>query len=331
MLSKVAFVGIHTGHLGFYADWLPHEVEKLIIEINNSEFQVIEYPLLELIVRYNDNGYETRYLALNEATMKTENGSTLVVDVNIRGKHFERFRGDGLCISTPSGSTAYNKALGGALIHPSLEAMQIAEIASINNRVFRTVGSPLVLPKHHTCLITPVNHDTIRTTIDHVSIKHKTSMQYSIELLMRKCVLPDSVHFRFGKGYMTHLFLVMMNDDFNISNCTVRTSENFLKNQDYSKRTLSAIKLNGALLLNGSPVTVRQVMDKGDRLEVHFPSETPSENLIPYDKELEVIYEDAYLIIVNKPQMQNCAPSREHPHGSLVEQVLAYYTKKAKK
>ena len=112
-------------------------------------------------------------LLLNEATMKTENGSTLVVDVNIRGKHFERFRGDGLCISTPSGSTAYNKALGGALIHPSLEAMQIAEIASINNRVFRTVGSPLVLPKHHTCLIMPVNHDTIRTTIDHVSIKHK--------------------------------------------------------------------------------------------------------------------------------------------------------------
>ena len=85
----------------------------------------------------------------------------------------------------------------------------------------------------------------------------------------------------------------------------------FLKNQDYSKRTLSAIKLNGALLLNGSPVTVRHVMNKGDRLEV--------------------IYEDAYLIIVNKPQMQNCAPSREHPHGSLVEQVLAYYTKKGEK
>ncbi|WP_199787749.1 NAD(+)/NADH kinase, partial [Staphylococcus aureus] len=54
MLSKVAFVGVHTGHLGFYADWLPHEVEKLIIEINNSEFQVIEYPLLEIIMRYND-------------------------------------------------------------------------------------------------------------------------------------------------------------------------------------------------------------------------------------------------------------------------------------
>ncbi|MPU17321.1 NAD(+) kinase, partial [Acinetobacter baumannii] len=71
---------------------------------------------------------------------------TLVTEVEIRGEYFETFRGDGLCISTPSGSTAYNKALGGAIIHPSIEAIQIAEMASINNRVFRTVGSPLVLP-----------------------------------------------------------------------------------------------------------------------------------------------------------------------------------------
>ena len=54
MLSNVAFVGVHTGHLGFYADWLPHEVEKLIDEIHHSEFQVIEYPLLEIIVKYNN-------------------------------------------------------------------------------------------------------------------------------------------------------------------------------------------------------------------------------------------------------------------------------------
>ena len=45
---------------------------------------------------------------------------TLVMDVELNGDHFERFRGDGLCMSTPSGSTAYNKALGGAIIHPSL-------------------------------------------------------------------------------------------------------------------------------------------------------------------------------------------------------------------
>ncbi|MCE4955720.1 NAD kinase [Macrococcoides caseolyticum] len=180
-LSETSFVGIHTGHLGFYADWLPHEVEKLIIAINNDTFQVIEYPLVEVIVRYEE-GRPSRYLALNEATVKTHNGATLVADLFIRGDHFERFRGDGLCISTPSGSTAYNKALGGALIHPSLEAMQITEIASINNRVFRTVGSPLVLPKHHTCQVVPANPSTLQLTFDHLTADHKgvASIQYRV-------------------------------------------------------------------------------------------------------------------------------------------------------
>src|SRR5699024_5776439 len=103
-----------------------------------------------------------------------------------RGNQFERFRGDGLCVSTPSGSTAYNKALGGALIHPSLEAMQIAEIASINNRVFRTDGSPLVLPKHHTCINTPVNHDKLLMTIDYDSITHKNVNAIQIRVANKK-------------------------------------------------------------------------------------------------------------------------------------------------
>ena len=145
--------------------------------------------------------------------MKTENGSTLVVDVGIRGKQFERFRGDGLCISTPSGSTAYNKALGGALIHPSLEAMQIAEIASINNRVFRTVGSPLVLPKHHTCLITPVNHDTILTTIDRVSLKHKNVNGIQFRVANEKVRFARFRPFPFWKEYMIHSLKVKMDDE----------------------------------------------------------------------------------------------------------------------
>lgn len=182
LLDHTAFVGVHTGHLGFYADWLPHEIERLIISIQSDEFQVIEYPLLETIVRYETTGTETRYLALNEATLRTDDGTTLVMDVDIRNQHFERFRGDGLCISTPSGSTAYNKALGGALIHPSLEAIQITEIASINNRVFRTVGSPLVLPQHHTCQVLPVNSEVYSLTIDHINLVHKgvKSIQYRV-------------------------------------------------------------------------------------------------------------------------------------------------------
>lgn len=165
-LDKVTFVGIHTGHLGFYADWKPSELEKLVLCIAKKSFNVVEYPLLEVKVHTNI-GTET-YLALNEATIKSPD-VTLVMDVELNGKHFECFRGDGLCISTPSGSTAYNKALGGAIIHPSLQAFQITEMASINNRVFRTVGSSLVLPAHHTCALKPVKNQPFTITIDHIA------------------------------------------------------------------------------------------------------------------------------------------------------------------
>ena len=168
-LDKTAFVGVHTGHLGFYADWTPDEIEKLVIALAKTPFQVVEYPLLEVIVRYRHGGREARFLALNEATIKSVEG-TLVIDVEIRGQHFERFRGDGLCLATPSGSTAYNKALGGAIVHPSIDAIQLTELASINNRVFRTVGSPLLLPAHHTCMLRPVNEANFQITVDHLTL-----------------------------------------------------------------------------------------------------------------------------------------------------------------
>src|SRR6478736_5337580 len=95
------------------------------------------------------------------------------MDVEIKGQRFETFRGDGLCISTPSGSTAYNKALGGAILHPSLSSLQISEMASINNRVYRTVGSPLVLPQHHTCLLKLLDNADVQVTIDHYTINHE--------------------------------------------------------------------------------------------------------------------------------------------------------------
>ena len=166
-LETTAFIGLHTGHLGFYTDWVPSEVKKLIIEIAKTPFQTVEYPLLEVIIRGKTGEKEDRFLALNEAMIKTADGSSVVFDVEIKGEHFETFRGDGICISTPSGSTAYNKALGGAILHPSLEAIQITENASINNRVFRTIGSPLVLPKHHTCFLKPMRDSSFLIQIDH--------------------------------------------------------------------------------------------------------------------------------------------------------------------
>ena len=115
-----------------------------------------------------------------------------------------------LCVSTPSGSTAYNKALGGAIIHPSISAIQLTEMASINNRVFRTVGSPLILPGHHTCMLKPVNQIDFHITIDHLTLLHKDVKSIQFRVADERIVLHVFVHFLFGKGYMIHLFQIQI-------------------------------------------------------------------------------------------------------------------------
>jgi NAD+ kinase len=173
LLSDVAFVGVHTGRLGFYADWRPEEIKDLVQSITDATGQTryVSYPLVEVTL-VETEGKMSRYLALNECTVKTMEGP-LVMTLIVNGDPFETFRGDGLCISTPSGSTAYNKSLGGAIVHPSLASIQITEMASINNRVYRTIGSSLILPAHHTCQLKPQNDVAYQVTVDHLTLNKK--------------------------------------------------------------------------------------------------------------------------------------------------------------
>lgn len=121
-----------------------------------------------------------------------------MIQIDINDVTFEMFRGDGLCISTPSGSTAYNKSLGGAMVHPSIEALQIAEIASINNRVFRTMGSPLLLPKHHHCDIFSCKDQRLLLTVDHNNIPVDDLISVRCQVSDKKSASQDIVRFRSG-------------------------------------------------------------------------------------------------------------------------------------
>ncbi|MED1797312.1 NAD kinase [Brevibacillus porteri] len=143
-----SYVGIHTGHLGFYADWRPEELDEFVERLLNEEPLIAEYPTVQCRISTRE-GKQYEKWALNEMVLRNANLSTLVTCVYINGDELETFRGDGLIVSSPSGSTAYNKAVDGAIVHPSIEAIQLSEIASINNQAYRTINSSLVLPKHH--------------------------------------------------------------------------------------------------------------------------------------------------------------------------------------
>lgn len=141
-LDKIRFVGIHTGHLGFYTDWRSFEIDDLVESLLHDSGQSVSYPLVDMKATYSD-GEVVQSVALNESTIRNIT-RTMVCDVFINNHLFENFRGDGLCISTPTGSTAYNKSVGGAIMDPNSIGFQLAEMASLNNRVFRTLGSPII-------------------------------------------------------------------------------------------------------------------------------------------------------------------------------------------
>ncbi|WEV45444.1 NAD kinase [Streptococcaceae bacterium ESL0687] len=169
-LDKVRFVGVHTGHLGFYTDYLSSELDELVEAITNEQVEkAISYPLLKVKAVMADGQTFEKY-ALNESTVRRLS-HTLVADVYISDFLFERFRGDGLSVSTPTGSTAYNKSIGGAVIHPGLKVMQMAEIASLNNRVYRTLGAPIVVSDKENIVLNLDKAHDYGLTVDQLEYK----------------------------------------------------------------------------------------------------------------------------------------------------------------
>ena len=166
-LDSIRFVAIHTGHLGFYTDWRNYEVDQLIESLKQDKGEHVSYPLLDVNVKFK-SGDVIRYAALNEATLRKVNG-TLLCEVYINGELFENFRGDGLCVATPTGSTGLSKSLGGAVVHPRAEVMQMTEMASINNRVYRTLSSPMIFAKDNVLTLRPESKEGMVMAIDHLT------------------------------------------------------------------------------------------------------------------------------------------------------------------
>jgi 23S rRNA pseudouridine1911/1915/1917 synthase len=104
--------------------------------------------------------------------------------------------------------------------------------------------------------------------------------------------------------------------------------KDFLKDEEISRTALTDIKFKGgSILVNDEDVNVRYRLVLNDELKVIFPLENPSEGIKGEPILLEILFEDDYLLVVNKPAGMNTIPSREHPAGSLANALVGYYEK----
>ena len=121
-------IGINLGRLGFLTDLSADRMHEGMDELLRGEFTVEERIMLQVqISNGRDNLNES--VALNDVTLSKGNtGRMIEFETHVNSEPVGRTRGDGVIISTPTGSTAYALSAGGPILHPLLPAIVFAPI-----------------------------------------------------------------------------------------------------------------------------------------------------------------------------------------------------------
>lgn len=141
---KTPIVGVNTGHLGFFQEIPPEKIDDFIFKYNQGQYTVQSFSTVMATV-VTGHGTFT-HTALNEIAVKGEVTYPVHLNISINESFIERFSGDGICVATPAGSTAYNYSLGGNIVDPGLDLLQVTPIAPMKSIAYRSFTSSLLLP-----------------------------------------------------------------------------------------------------------------------------------------------------------------------------------------
>ena len=133
---NIPVLGIHQGTLGFLTDIRFNEVENFLSLMLEHKYRIDQRMMIKGCAK------EQSFVAFNDIVISRKSISSMIsLDAKIDGKPFNSYYGDGVIISTPTGSTAYNLSVGGPVVFPLTEAFIVTPIAphSLTQR-------PLVLP-----------------------------------------------------------------------------------------------------------------------------------------------------------------------------------------
>ncbi len=135
-------MGINAGNLGFLADITIDDVDAFLERLLIGEYRVDDRMMIEGYIQ-KSSGSKISFIAFNDVVITSPEPSKMVkVNASIDGERFNSYTGDGLIISTPTGSTAYNLSAGGPILYPLTQAFIITPVLahSLANQ------RPLVVP-----------------------------------------------------------------------------------------------------------------------------------------------------------------------------------------
>lgn len=150
---KVPIVGVNTGHLGFFTEVTPSEIDHLIAKYMAQDYTIQEIIPAESTICTRSSCIET--IGINEIVIKGNRSRTIHLNIYVDNNLVQRFSGDGIIISTSTGSTAYNYSAGGSIVDPSLNVLQITPLAPINTNAYRSFTSSIILHCNSTIRVVP--------------------------------------------------------------------------------------------------------------------------------------------------------------------------------
>lgn len=122
---QMPIIGINRGRVGFLTELEPEEAQEYLLKIEAGDYSIEKRMRLHIRVDGEFVGE-----ALNEAVIVTSRPAKILqLTINIDHVPAERFRADGVLISTPTGSTGYAMSAGGPIVDPWIDGFLIVPLA----------------------------------------------------------------------------------------------------------------------------------------------------------------------------------------------------------
>lgn len=128
--QSIPVLGVNVGDLGYLTEFEADEAKGAIEAALNGALPVEERLMVQSRIERADGQNDGTWTGLNEAVLeKKSQGHTVRLEVTIDGSAFATYAGDGLIVSTPTGSTAYNLSARGSIVAPTHWSLQLTPVA----------------------------------------------------------------------------------------------------------------------------------------------------------------------------------------------------------
>ena len=174
--TSTPILGINYGTVGalmnprISVDGLVKLIKQKAFKLRACKGLVCEYK------DHNDKGKQI--VALNEFVLERAQSTTVRLDIFLDGHRISRYSGDGLIVSSPTGSTAYSLAAGGPVLHSQLDAFLLTPICPHKPVHFHSLPFPIVLPMSSVVEVEVLDYDSreVKLVMDGKSVKKVKSV-----------------------------------------------------------------------------------------------------------------------------------------------------------